>query len=94
MATCANCATEASFAYRAPGLDVPYCDQHLPSFLQHPDYASALHTLIPDLNEPVAEPVVEAPKPSSKKKGADPEPAIGEPVIEEASKDVEAEVNE
>jgi len=93
MAICANCATEASFAYRTPGLDVPYCGQHLPSFLQHPDYATSLHALIPETNDTVVEPVVEAPKPSSKKKGADTEPVIDEPVIE-ASKDVEAEVNE
>jgi hypothetical protein len=71
-------------------MDVPYCEAHLPTFLLRPDYASSVQSLIPDPNDPV----VEAPKPSSKKKGADTEPVADVQVIEEASKDVEAEVNE
>jgi hypothetical protein len=94
MAICANCTTEASVAYRTPGIDIPYCDQHVPSFLSRPDYKSMLHTLTPEATDAAVEPVIEAPKPSFKKKGADPEPVIDEPVIEEASKDVEAEVSE
>jgi hypothetical protein len=70
MAKCANCVSDALYAYKInPALTINYCANHLPKFLNDQKAAGLL------------KPEVEAPKPSKKKA----EVVEEAPVTEEAS---------